>query len=429
MHQRILSNASKTSVDYLHQLRSFQKNARLFLVNVIIIGAAMGIFRLLFNFYLLSLGYDNALVGNLITASSLAALVAALPMGYLADILGRKTALLLSTAVSALSIAAMVVFPNPGILYLMNILSGLSQSLGAVAMAPFLMENSGESERVYLFSISAGLQMVSVSVGSWLGGYLPSWMGIWLGTESTSAEAYGVSLLLVAAVAFFSLIPLLFISSQPFRHTEKAIFAPLSYATQQPVLLGKLLLPTLITSIGAGLILPFMNVFFREVYGQPDSTIGVLFAWGSLSMAIGLLVAPPLAKKMGKIQLVVITQALSIPFLFLLGFSPWFWLSAVAYYVRVALMNMSNPIYQTFVMERVDPQARSTVASLVSMSWNFGWAFSPTISGWLQVQYGFSLPFLGTILLYTISVFLYWAFFWRRTVAPSSVQNATEAHT
>jgi MFS family permease len=63
-------------------------------------------------------------------------------------------------------------------------------------------------------------------------------------------------------------------------------------------------------------------------------------------------------------------------------------------------------------MEQVEPTARATVASLVSMSWNFGWAFSPMISGWLQVNYGFGLPYLGTIVLYTISVFLYWYFFW-----------------
>jgi predicted MFS family arabinose efflux permease len=74
-------------------------------------------------------------------------------------------------------------------------------------------------------------------------------------------------------------------------------------------------------------------------------------------------------------------------------------------------MNMSAPVYQTFVMERVDPSARATVASLESMAWNFGWAFSPTISGILQVRYGFGPPFLGTIFLYTVSILLYWAFF------------------
>jgi hypothetical protein len=30
------------------------------------------------------------------------------------------------------------------------------------------------------------------------------------------------------------------------------------------------------------------------------------------------------------------------------------------------------------------------------------------------VRYGFGPPFIGTIVLYTISVILYWAFFWRR---------------
>ena len=116
---------------------------------------------------------------------------------------------------------------------------------------------------------------------------------------------------------------------------------------------------------------------------------------------------------MGKIEVVVVTQALSVPFLVLLGFSPWFWLSAVAYYVRLALMNMSSPVYNTFVMEKVEPSARATVASLVSMAWNFGWVFSPMVSGWLQVNYGFGPVFMGTISLYSISIYLYWAFFLR----------------
>ena len=163
--------------------------------------------------------------------------------------------------------------------------------------------------------------------------------------------------------------------------------------------------------------MPFMNVFFREVHHQSDPVIGTLFAWGSLAMGIGLLIAPPLAERTGKIQLVVITQALSIPFLILLGFSPIFWVGAATYYIRLALMNMSSPVYQTFIMEHVEPSARATVASLTSMAWNFGWAFSPTISGWLQVKFGFGPPFIGTIILYTISVIMYWAFFWRGSIA------------
>jgi MFS family permease len=261
--------------------------------------------------------------------------------------------------------------------------------------------------------MTAGLQMVSASVGNWIGGYLPTWVAGRLNVEAVSSQAYAGSLLVVAVALAVGIIPLLLIRIPRVEHAERTVFAPISFATKHPKKLTKLILPMLITSIGAGLIMPFMNVFFRVQYNQSDQVIGVLFAWGSLAMGLGLLAAPPLADRFGKIQVVVITQGLSIPFLILLGFAPVFWVSAFAYYIRVALMNMSGPLYQTFVMEQVDASSRAMVASLVSMSWNFGWAISPTISGILQVRYGFGPPFLGTIILYTIAVFLYW-FFWLR---------------
>ena len=410
--------------DYAARVRAFQPNARLYLLNVVILGAAMGVFRLLFNFYVLSLGYNEAFVGNLITASSLTALVAALPMGYLADLLGRKNALILSTALLGASTVGMVLWPSQGMLYALNVLSGLAQSLMGVTMAPFMMENSREHERTYLFSFSSGLQMAMASVGNWIGGYLPTWVARAGGLSPTGSQAYGGALLAVGLSVFLGVLPLVWMRLPRLERGERSVFAPLSYAARQPVLLGKLILPMLITSIGAGLIMPFMNVFFRAVHNQPDPVIGSLFAWGSLAMGLGLLIAPPLAERMGKIQLVVITQGLSIPFLILLGFSPVFWVGALSYYVRLALMNMSAPVYQTFVMEQVEPGARATVASLESMAWNFGWAFSPTISGYLQVRYGFGPPFLGTIVLYVISVFLYWAFFWRRRAEALPVLQA-----
>ncbi len=403
----------RSARNYGARLRLFRPNARLYLLNVVISGAAMGVFRLLFNFFVLSRGFDEALLGNLVTVNSFTSLLVALPMGYLADLLGRKRSLVLAGGVTAASIVLMVVIPNPIMLYVSNVLFGISQSLAAVTNSPFLMENSGEKERTYLFSFSSGLAMASQSVGNWLGGVMPGWVAASRGIDAMSAQAYGTSLLIVSSVAALALVPLVVMRMPKLAKSQRTVFAPITYAQRHPKLLGKLVSPMLITSIGAGMIMPFMNVFFRQQYGQSDPSIGALFAWGSLSMGIGLLVAPPLAERMGKIQLVVITQALSIPFLFLLGFAPWYWLSVVAYLVRVALMNMSGPIYQTFVMERVDPGARATVASLTSMSWNFGWAFSPMISGWLQVRYGFAPPFALTILLYTVSVALYWVFFWR----------------
>ncbi len=399
--------------NYAGNVRAFSRNASLYLLSTIISSSAFGVFRLLFNFYVLSLGYDEALVGNLVATSSMTALIAAIPMGYLADVLGRKVSLIGGGLITVIAISGMLLFPSPTMFIFMNVLMGLGQSISGVTMGPFLMENSGERERTYLFSFSSGISMAASSVGNWIGGLLPTWLAVYTGGDATSAGAYRLSLAIVAVSAVLAVIPLFMMVIKRGKAAERSLFAPFTYFKSHPSLLGKLILPMLVTSIGAGLIMPFMNLFFRQVHSQSDSAIGTLFAFGSLAMGVGLLIAPPLAEKYGKIQFVVITQALSIPFLALLGFSPLYWIAASAYYIRVALMNMSGPVYQTFVMEKVEPSARATVASLVSMANSFGWAFSPTISGYIQVKYGFGPAFVLTIILYVLSITLYWGFFWR----------------
>jgi MFS family permease len=399
---------------YIRRVRAFRPNARKYLVSLMIYGAGFGIHRILFNFFLRSLGYNETTMGLLSTISSMTVLIAALPLGYLADILGRKASLIISGLLIGTSILLTVAFPSLSIFIIMNILMGIGSSLGSVVSGPFLMENSGEEERTYLFSISSGLRMAAFSVGDWIGGYLPTWFGGLFNINSTSSTAYAWAIGISGIIVIIAVIPRALLKRNTLTSEERSIFAPISYARENPGMLSKLLLPMFITSIGAGLIMPFMNIFFSNVHHQPDPVIGMMFAWGSLAMGIGLILAPAFADRYGNIKVVVYTQALSIPFLILLGFSPWFSLSAMAYYIRLTLMNMSSPVYQIFVMEQVDSESRAMVASLNSMVQSFGRAFSPIISGWLQVQYGFTPPFLGTIILYVIAIAMYYFFFLRR---------------
>jgi MFS family permease len=402
---------------YLLRIRQFSPNARLFLLSTMLTGMALGIYRLLFNFYALSLDLNEGIIGQLITINSLVALLVALPMGYLGDLIGRKLSLILGWGTMALSVAWIVIWPSEVNFYLASVLLGAAQSLTGVTMAPFLLENSGDEERTYLFSLSQGLMMVASFLGSSLGGYLPTWIANFNQVSATSSQAYGNALIWVAFLITLGMAPLFFLRRLNLSREQRSLFAPIGYAVQNRGTIGKLVLPMLATSIGAGLFMPFLNIFFRVQYAQPDPVIGNVLAWGALAMGIGMLIAPPLADRMGKIQLVVITQALSIPFLILMGFSPWFWLSAISHYARLALMNMGGPIYNTFVMEHVEAKARALVASLTSMAFNFGWAFSPTISGWLQVHYGFAPVYALVVVIYTFTVYLYWRFFWPRNPA------------
>ena len=414
----MLSRFKKSNINlvlkyYFENLRAFKQNARFYLLSVLVTGASLGVFRLLFNFYILSLGYDEGLLGNLITISNTTALIMALPMGYLVDLWGRKNSLMIRTLVLGGAVILMALFPSQLIFITMNIALGISMSIGSVVTGPFMMENSEEKERSYLFSFSSGIRMAAVSAGNWVGGYLPSWVGGFREVDPESSSAYAGALLIIALVSLIGIVPIIFIRRNKLENVRDGIFAPITFAKDNPRLLGKVFTPLLIVSIGAGLFVPFMNVFFRLEHNQPDTVVGSLMAWGSLAMGVGLLLAPPLADRWGKLRLVVITQGLSIPFMIMLGFAPVFWISAFAFYVRMALMNMSNPIYQNFVLERVKASDRATVASLYSMVWSFGRSFSPSISGSLQVEYGFDPPFMIAIGLYAIAIFLYWVFWLR----------------
>ena len=398
---------------YIKRVRAFSPNARIYLISIIIYGAGFGIHRILFNFFLRSLGYDETFMGLLSTVNSMTVLISALPMGYLADRLGRKSTLVLAVLLTGASIIFMVGFPSTGILIVTNILMGIGSSLGAVVSGPFMMENSGEEERTYLFSMQSGLQMAANSAGDWLGGYLPSWFGKIFNVSPVSSTAYAWAIGMAGALVISTVIPRLALRGDKEIHESRAAFAPIAFGRKHPGLLAKLLLPMFVTSIGAGLIMPFMNIFFSNVHQQPDPVIGALMAWGSLAMGVGLILAPAFADRYCKIRVVVFSQAISIPFLIILGFSPMFWMSAGAYFVRLTLMNMSTPVYQTFVMEQVEADSRAMVASLNSMVNSFGRAFSPVLSGWMQVNYGFGPPFTGTIITYIIAIGMYYAFFLR----------------
>ncbi len=159
---------------YISRMRAFSRNARLYLIVAMLNGIAAGIQALLFNFYILSLGYNEAVIGNIVTVRSATTLLAAIPMGYLTDRIGRRNAFILSILTVALASSVMLIVPSFAIFLSMNVLMGLAQSLSAVAMGPFLMENSTDLERTYLFSIASGLSMVSTSIGAMAGRILPS---------------------------------------------------------------------------------------------------------------------------------------------------------------------------------------------------------------------------------------------------------------
>lgn len=411
--------------DYFKKLSLFSRNAKIVLTYSALTGLAFGVFRLLFNFYVLSLGgYDETFLGLLTSVSSAASMAMAIPAAYLAERYSQKKIMIVTGLASAGAFLGLVLLPTRGFLILFNIVSGLAQSTRQVTVSPFLMHNTSREERQYVFSFNFGLTTIAGFVGNLVGGLLPMWLGGLVGALPTSTLAYRLAL---GAMVLMSLL-----ATGPLTALRSRNEAP-EYEVERPwTLLGRhwrqlstLVLPQWIIGLGAGMMMPFMNLYFRKVFERSDSMVGIVLGSTALGMALAQFIAPPIADRIGKINIVVLTEALSVPFLLTLGLAAfvmprganivlWFAIAWGAYLLRTALMNMSGPVYQTFVLERVPENVQALAMSLNGIAFQFGWVLSPQLSGWFQATVGFVPVFLTTAALYVVAIGVTWIFFGRQ---------------
>jgi MFS family permease len=333
--------------------------------------------------------------------------------------------MMIAGTLSAFVFLGLVAFPYRFFLILFYFINGIATSIRQVTVAPFLMNHTSPEERQYVFSFNFGMVTTAGFVGNLLGGLLPGLVGRVAAVEATSTLAYQLTLGSMTVVGLLSVAPLLLIREAP-RDDSYRPPMPWTLISRYGWQLAQLILPQFLIGLGAGLMQPFMNLYYRNVFQRTDAAIGVLFGLGSLSMGLAQFVAPPMADRFGKIKTVSVTQGISVPFLLLLGvaawvvpgghgdINTWFILAAVAFLIRLGLMNLSGPIYQTFVLEQVKPEMQALAISLNSMVSLFGWAFSPYLSGYFQVTYGefgFVPIFFTTAALYVLGIGLLWAFF------------------
>ena len=415
------------------RLAIFQRNARLYLLNSILAGLSFSVFSLFFNLYILARGYPKDFLGLLSALPSAVALMAAVPLGMLSDRIGRRKAMLWGTAGAIIATAVIALGASSAVLVAAVILQGIGNELFNVSSAPFMMENSGEQERTTLFSASMGLSTLAGFAGSLIGGQLPRLMSGAFALTPDSAPAYGAALLFSPALNLVAMLPLIWMRETPrpawnprwTRPNPRLIALALEDAWKRaqaaPVLawrglrhqqlIVKLLLPNAIISFGAALLVPYMNVFFRERHHVPDGTLGFIFAMSSVVTGVATLAAPLLTRRWGKVRSVAWGQAASLPFLLAIGFAPSLTVAVGAFWARGMLMNMVGPLYSAFTMERVAESERATVNAFASVTWNIGWAICPYLSGVIQERWGFSPLFLMTAALYGLAAGLMYGFF------------------
>ena len=428
---------------YARSFTGFERDARIFLLATLVYGVTLSLWWVDFNLYLTALGFDTAFIGIVGTASSAAGALAAFPASLLSDRIGRRLVLLLATGVSAVGIVGLLLFGSSLAVVACAALIGAGNQAYFVVQSPFMTEHSRAEHRSELFSLQGAISTGVNVVAALAGGAIAAVVAGMGGFSTADPRAYHVLLVLMLLAALAATTVLWAVGDDGPRARRRDwrtlegrpgpswLGEPLAARPDRTRRRGtmrigmprisdratfvRLVLPGFLISLGAGQVIPYLNVFVQVKFGLDLASLNAVFALTSLGTTVAILFQPALARRMGKIGSVVLVQAVSIPFLAVLGFSPILWSVIGAMAIRNSLMNAGNPIFNAFAMERLQPGERATYAAAASLAWSVGWVIAGPWYALLQATLGFSsgytINFVTIIVLYTLGTFLVWRWF------------------
>jgi MFS family permease len=419
--------------DYLQRIRSFSKNARLYIIHIVGMDVIYGAWQVLFNLYLLQQFANGAsftlfgslyqitalqLVGARLLVAGIAGALGALPVGMLSDRLGRKYSFILGDYVGAIMALGNITTANPLILLITPVFESIFGTLHQVSEAAFMAENSDPNERVHLFSVASSMRTLAALSGALLAGFASL---LFLGGP---IAAYRNAAIIGVAGWTLSLIPALLLEQKSWdaplqprdAQAKRGIFANV----QHPSRIARLVAIDTLGGLGAAVVIPLFSIYFRQGVHAHDADIGVTFASGSLLLAFVALFAPVLAQRLGAVPAIVAARLASLPFVLLLAFAPdvdklsnlgLLSIAGGAYVARTALRNMTTPIASAFMMGILAPQERGTAVGAGAAMGNLMLAIGGFAGASLMNGGDFRTPFFIMALLFFFADVLYWVFF------------------
>ena len=431
-------------VEYVQEFGRFQRNARLYLVSNALSGVTVGILLVLYNLYLVSLGYGTDFIGLVLFVGTLGAGLAIFPAGVCVDRFGGKLVMIWSNIAIGVIGIGQILFRQAAPLLVSGFIAGVVTAFFLVVNAPYLTNNSTSRERSHLFSLNIVLGLGTTVLGeilggalpiwfrasSWLMAPLPSWLS-WLLAQQPEPRSYQLALLAAGVLAGPSLVPVFLLGDDqlvrypsglshvtPFlpMHRIRDIRTTLAKVRWRTLLYGPLFVLVLVQvliGLGAGLFIPYFNVYFVKYLGASSALFGLIDGGANAINALLTLLAPWLAMRIGKINTITFTRLLSIPLLLTIGLTNLLPLAAALYLFRQGTMDMAVGIFQVFSMEAIPERHRGLANSTYQAAYQAAWAVTTPLGGLIIVHLGYKPVFMLGAVLYVLAIALLWGRFGR----------------
>jgi MFS family permease len=392
----------------LAMFRHFHRDVRVYLLTWSLLAFGyLGVWSVLFNLYLLRLGYGPQFIGLLIGAGQLVWAVGALPAGAVGARIGNRNGMALG--ISVLGVATAVLLINeilPAAAqapWLIGgwMLSWAGASLLQVNAAPYVMKMAKPAERPHIFTLQQALLALLAFLGALVAGILPGILANRMGISLDAPAAYRYALWLTPL--FYLLAVVLILQAQPDTpvrrqsKTDGQAAAPL-------LLIVFIALIIFLQTLGEGMVRTFFNVYLDTDLQVPTAQIGLIMGVSQLLPVLAALSAPLLMTRWGVGRtLALVGGLIASAFLLLLAFIPNWLVAGLAYMGIMSTTAIAGVGRNLYSQEAVVPRWRTAMSSAVTIGMALGWALAAALGGTIVAGWGFTALFLTGAIMAALS--------------------------
>jgi len=225
----------------------------------------------------------------------------------------------------------------------------------------------------------------------------------------------GQVLIIISCIGFFGLRYLISLNTDNLSKESSKSISVFSNNLDW-LLIIKAIIPTLIIAIGAGLTIPFINLFFFHNFLIEASEFALIGSCTSILVATSSLFVPKVKSRFGYKKGITVSQMIAVVALIILATTEFFkdyWfafpLALSCYLLRAPLMNLAAPMTSQLTMNYVGKNNQEMLSAIMAAIWSGSWYFSSQIFRFLiDLGFPYSYIFYITAAFYSLGILCYY---------------------
>jgi MFS family permease len=402
------------------------RDGRLLLAAKMVRTFAYGFLSVILAIYLKLIGFDEVLVGLILTTTLLNSVVFTLVASFYADKIGRRKFLLLYAALMSVSGFIFAVSENYIALIIAAFIGTINitgAETGAFltieqAILPQTLKKLRKRNTVFAIYNMAGT--FAMAAGVLLSG-LPAvlqqelqYFGIVLnqiGSIKLLFVLYGVLGIVLIGIYLLLSLKIEIQDNQEKPNDEPPQLTKMSSLTPESrnIVMRLSGLFAVDSFAGGFVIQSIVSFWFFTRFGADLATLSYIFSISGVLTAFSFMAAAKIADKIGLIKTMVFTHIPANVLIIAVAFAPTLPIAVVLYLLRMALSQMDVPTRQSYIVAVVREDERTIAAGVTNISRNVTQAISPSLTGVLIQSISLSAPFVigGALkVAYDVALFL-----------------------